>query len=253
MKGKALYIVLFLFGAFFADAQVSEIKSASSNAPKTGNNGGEKGSRSSGTLAYFFVDLMLNGVVEWQRHKLSRVEANPSLISVEVMGQVTAQSSVYYVAHPRIRGNWGLFSTDFRLNYLVEEDINGFQDLTTYDWQIIQLNIITSKHVTGRVGFGMMKENFGDYLTFAENTCGLQWYTNHRRINGVLEYRSAVDWKVGFAPRREFNTFLEARVWQKGYAHLYATAGLVYQRYYNAIDVWGLQGGLIFKLHRPTY
>jgi hypothetical protein len=31
--------------------------------------------------------------------------------------------------------------------------------------------------------------------------------------------------------------------------HGYFSAGVVYQRYYESIEVWGLQGGFIFRLY----
>lgn len=246
---RTAFIIFLLFVMVASHAQVSEIKSASGSASRSSGRS-EGGSRSSsGLLSYFFVDLMLNGVVEWQRYALSKRTVNPSLVSLELIGQAAAQPSSYYVFHPRVRATWVLFSTDFRVNYLLEEDINGNQDLTTFDWQVLQINLITARHAIGRIGFGVMKENFGENRSVPESSYGIQWYTNQRKVNGVVEYRSARDWNIDVNSRREFNAFVEHRIWTKGSAHMYATAGFTYQQYYESVNVWGIQGGLIIKLH----
>lgn len=229
-------------------AQVDAIKSSSSAASRSRGSGGERGSRSSGVFAYFFIDLIGSGIVEWQRYKLDKKQVNPSVISLEVMMQTAMQPSSYYIFNPRIRGNWGLFSTDYRINYLVEEDINGYKDLTTLDWQILQLNLITTRHVIGRVGFGMMTENFGDYRSFGEGTVALQFYSNNRILNGTIEYRKATDWENFITPRRECSAYIERQFFENGRAHAYVTVGGMYQRYYESIDVWGIQGGVVLKL-----
>lgn len=229
-------------------AQVDAIKGSSAASSRTRSSYGERGSRSSGMFAYVFIDLIGSGIVEWQRYKLDKKQVNPSIISLEVLMQAATQPSSYYVFNPRIRGTWGLFSTDYRINYLVEEDINGYKDLTTLDWQILQLNIITTRNVIGRVGFGLMAENFGDYRSFGEGTVALQFYSNNRIWNGTIEYRNASDWENFVTPRREFNAYVERQFFEKGRAHAYLTMGGMYQRYYESIDVWGIQGGVVFKL-----
>jgi hypothetical protein len=61
----------------------------------------------------------INGLADWQQYKLKKSEVNPSLVSLDVITQVATQPSRYYLVNPRVRGNWGLFSSDFRVNYLL--------------------------------------------------------------------------------------------------------------------------------------
>lgn len=227
--------------------QVGEIKSASAGNSSRGGGGRERGSSGAGT-SYFFINLIGNGIIEWQQYKLSRKEINPSVVSFETMLQAAVQPSSYYVFNPRVRGNWGLFSTDFRINYLLQEDINGYEDLTTYDWQIVQMNLVTTRHVIGRVGIGFMHEDFAEHQSFTETTVGLNIYSNKRIINGGMEYRYASDFRTGAIPRREYSVFAEKQILQRGRLHGYVTFGGMYQRYYSSISVWGIQGGLTFKI-----
>jgi hypothetical protein len=239
-------------------AQVDQIKSSSSSNSKSTNSrtseGGGSGSSSSssGFFAYLFVDLIGSGIGAWQRDKLSKKEINPRIVSLELPLQAAAQPSNYYLFNPRIRGNWGLFSTDFRFNYLVEQDIDGPKDLTTFDWQIIQLNLVTAKNVIGRVGFGMMNENFGGKQSFFESTFGLSILSNDHKLGGSLEYRVAKDYETDVTPRREVSASFEKQIFSTGAFHGFATLGGVYQRYYSDVDVWGIQGGIIFRVHRPV-
>ncbi len=254
MKYRLAILGAFIFFTVNVSAQVSEIKGASSS--RSGRSGGGSsgggesgGSRSSGFVAYLFIDLIGNGIAEWQRYKLTKVDVNPSVVSLEVMGHVGLQPSSYYLFHPRIRGNWGLFSTDFRVNYLLEEDIDGIKDLSTYDWQIVQLNLITTRNVIGRLGVGIMQEDFGSRQTYGETSAMLNIFSNKKIINGTAEYRWARDWATNTFPRREISAYLERQVFDKGRFHGYATLGGVYQRYYESVTVWGVQTGFILKLY----
>ncbi len=245
--------LLFCFTLTRVAGQVDQIKSSSS-ANTTGGGGsrsGERSGSSSGVFVYFFVDLIGHGIGEWQRSKLAKREINPRMVSFELPMQAAVQPSSYYVLNPRFRGNWGLFSTDFRVNYLVEEDINGPKDLTTYDWQIIQLNLVTARNVIGRVGIGMMNENFGSKQSFAESTLDLSMFTSDHKLGGNLEYRVAKDYVTDATPRREISASVEKQLFSTGAFHGFATLGGVYQRYYNSTSVWGIQAGMIFRLHRP--
>ena len=124
---------------------------------------------------------------------------------MDIIAPVAIQPSQYYLFNPRIRGNWGLFSTDFRINYLIQETTSGTSDLSSLDWQILQLNILTTRNVIGRVGGGFMQENFGGRKSFFESSFGLFVQSNSKKIGASIEYRVAQDYDTGVNPRREFS------------------------------------------------
>jgi hypothetical protein len=173
------------------------------------------------------------------------------MISLDIISQVAIQPSRYYLYNPRIRGNWGLFSTDFRINYLLQEKGIGTDDLSSIDWQILQLNIVTTRNVIGRIGGGFMKENFGGRESFFESTYGVFVQSNDKKIGGSIEYRLAQDFETGLVPRRELSAQFEKRLFSSGYWNTYLTLGGVYQRYYESISVWGVQAGLAFRIFSP--
>jgi hypothetical protein len=222
-------------------AQVNEIKSAS----KGGGRGGEGGGGGGGTdvgLAIDIVYFTFQGVGAWQRHTLEKRESIPSLVSFEGSFQTAIQPSTYYIVHPRFRGNWGLFSTDVRVNYLIEETQEGAIHLRTTDWQVLQLNVITTPRVNFRVGGGVIYESYGDKKTHGEMTLAFDLRPGLKRIGMNLEYRTA-------EARNEVNGGLLYDLGSSGKFHWFATLGGAFQRYYSAINVWGIQGGVGFRLY----
>lgn len=247
MKPICTLLVAF-FTASSLCAQVSEIKSASeSNSSKSGRSNTDSGSGGGG--GGFFLDFMFDVFIGGQTMKLRNDrERYPAMVSLDVMFQGAVKPSSYYLLWPRIRGNWGLFSSDFRMNYLIEEGIDGYVHIRTNDWQVLQLNLVTSRFFTFRLGTGFMQESFGEKRNFSESAFMLFVHAPDQTKSLGFEYRFSKDWNTGANPRREFNVQYQHQLFETGKLHAYATVGGVYQKYYNTIEVWGIQGGLVFRL-----
>lgn len=236
-------------------AQVSEIKSASSsNSSKSDSNDSrdidydpDYSSHGNGRGGVMF-DFLFGGIARWQSFKLrSDRERYPSMVSFDVMIQMAVKPSSYYLVWPRIRGSVGLFGTDFRMNYLIEEGIDGYIHIRTNDWQILQLNLVTSKFFTFRLGTGYMQEAFNSHKAFSESSVILLVHAPDQSKVLGFELRTSKDWDTGANPRREFSIQYQNQLFVTGKIHGYASVGCVYQRYYNSINVWGIQGGLVFR------
>jgi hypothetical protein len=231
-------------------AQVDEIKGASSNNSSRSSgksDGGSYDSDDDGGGVFF--DFLFGGIAEAQSFKLqSNRERYPAMVSLDVMFQGAVKPSSYYMIWPRIRGNWGLFSTDFRMNYLIEESAEGYIHIRTNDWQVIQLNLITSRFFTLRAGTGFMQEAFNTKEMFSESAFLFNIHAPDQTKTLGFEYRFSKDWDTGANPRREFSVQYQHQLFNTGILHGYATVGGVYQKYYNSIEVWGVQAGLIFRL-----
>lgn len=239
---RKLTILLCLLSAPLV-AQVGEIKDLSSAGSGKSGEASSGGGNGAGTAIFFDIAIhSLDIFMYWQQETLKKRETNRNITSVEVLLQTALQPSTYYIVHPRVRANWGIFSTDFRMNYLIEEGIDGVEHIRTDDWQVIQLNIVTARNVTFRLGGGILHENFGGGETFGEGTLGIQLLSNDERLGGTTEYR----WSE---PRREFNGSFHYRLFHHGGFSMYGTAGAVVQTYYRQVRVWGLQGGLLFRFN----
>lgn len=233
-------------------AQVDEIKSASSSSRSgksgSGDSGGYEYDEDSAGGAGVFFDFLFGGLIRSHGEKLNADrERYPSMVSFDVMLQGAVKPASYYILWPRIRGNWGLFSTDFRMNYLIEDDVEGFKHIRTNDWQVLQLNLITSQFITFRVGTGFMQEAFNTKEMFSESAFmfGIHAPDQSKSIN--FEFRFAVDLELDVNPRNEFSAYYQHQLFHSGKLHGYATVGGVYQKYYDVVDVWGVQAGLVFR------
>jgi hypothetical protein len=248
MKRYFSLVVMMVLISSAAFSQVGDIKGASSANKSSGRSDrGRSGSNAS--LAYFFIDFTVRNIVPWQMNTLQKRGEVPNVLSLEVYGQASIQPSTYYVFNPRVRGNWGIFLTDFRMNYMIQEKIGKPEDLRTDDWQILGLNIINTRRVTARISTGIMHEAFGDGNIFSESAAGLSIMTDNQRSGIISEFRWARDYTTNTNPRLEGSIAFQRKLFDRGAIHMFATGGVQFQRYYNQINVWGLQGGLAFKLY----
>jgi hypothetical protein len=233
---------LVLLLPFLVTAQVDDIKRKSSES-SSGSSGGSESSSNGGSGIYFDVAIQsLEFFFVWQKETLLKKESNPNITSLDVLLQAAVQPSTYYIVTPRIRANWGIFSTDFRMNYLIEQDVDGTKYIRTDDWQILQLNLITARNATFRIGGGTLHEDYSGGKTFGEWTLGLQLLSDNQNLGGMTEYR----WSE---PRKEWNGHVHYRIMESRHFHIYVTGGGMFQRYYKSINVWGLQGGLMLRFN----
>lgn len=250
MKTKSCLVTLLFLAVLTVSAQVDDIKSASKNNSSnrsSGSGSSDRGSGGGGNMFFFFDMFRLLGA--WQGNVLDKRDNVPQIVSLDLMMHMAAQPSSYYTFNPRIRGNWGIFSSDFRVNYLFEQTIDGGSDLTTIDWQILQLNFVNTKHVIVRAGAGYMQEQFADHLSYFESTISSNLMFDDNKWGGFVEWRSAKDFETSAVPRREFNLQVQKQVFEAGRWHGLATAGLQFQRWYSSINVWGMQAGFVMKLY----
>jgi len=240
-----LTAVIILTVSISSFAQIRNIKSFSS----ISRSGGESALGGYGQAAYFLLDMMTNGAIQWQRSALSKKPQIPSVISLEVMMQIASQPSRYYVLNPRVRANWGILLTDFRMNYMFEQVPGGLVDLRTDDWQVLGLNLIQLPTFNVRVSTGIMYERFGNNNTFNETVFGAQWRSPSGRFGAIGEYRTARNYGTGERPRAEFNASFLRTIARTQRSDLSLTIGGVYQVYYSEIPVWGLQGGIMARVY----
>jgi hypothetical protein len=254
---RIAFIILSTCLALEVHAQVSEIKNASveNSSSKSGkgasseSGGSESVSSNSSSGGAFFINLLFGGVADWQSFKLrDNRERYPSMVSLDLMLQGGIKPSSYYMLWPRIRGNWGLFSSDFRMNYLIEEGVEGYTHIRTNDWQILQLNLVTHRFFTFKAGAGFMQEAFNEEEMFYESAFLLFIHAPDQSKQLGFEYRFAKDWDTGANPRWELSAQYQHELFNKGKLHGYASLGTVFQKYYNEIEVWGVQAGLVFRI-----
>lgn len=239
---RPLLIVCLALLCMPATAQVNAIKGASKS------NSGKSGESISGGLGFEVFYFLFDGLGYIHAEKTKNRDRYPAFLSLDVNLQGAIQPSSYYVIQPRIRGTWGLFSSDFRMSYLIEEDVDGWKHIRTSDWQIFQLNLITNRFLTLKVGTGALQEEFGDRNVFSESGIMVNVHAPDQSKLLGFEFRFAIDGKTNTAVRQEFNVQYQHQVFQKSILHGYVSLGGLYQRHYESINVWGIQTGLVFRL-----
>ncbi|MBC8147153.1 MAG: hypothetical protein H8E98_04135 [Bacteroidetes bacterium] len=235
------------------NAQVGDIKGASGNS-KGGflSDGATSGDPMLGLCCNdlfidLFFDVIVFGGLELHRLYMDKQYDIPRITSIEFMPQFAFHPPSTYFMIPRIRGNWGLFSTDFRYNFMLETSLlNGADIYKTIDWQIIELNLVVTENVNFRIGTGFMYEDFSRTY-FNENTAALDFYTKDDALKIGGEFRYAFDYENNVVPRTEGSLNLDYRIFNFNALSGYVNIGCLYQNYYNEVDLWSLKGGLSFK------
>ncbi|MFK7904699.1 MAG: hypothetical protein AB8B69_06225 [Chitinophagales bacterium] len=238
-----LYLLLFSFNCQNIQAQVEDIKEASDRNSDAGSD--DSGfSADSGTEFFFDIafDFLTLGY-GYHAHQLSREKEIQEMSSIEVQPMIGYANGNTIVVAPRIRGNWGLFSTDFRYFNLV-----GGGLYQTLDWQFM-LNVVNEKEATFRIGTGVMHEYYSEGRTYTEHFFGLDTrWGESKNFTSNIEFRLAKDYNTGATPRLELNLKLNRKIYEKGRIVGYWSVGGIYQRYFNQVNVWTGQTGLSFML-----
>jgi hypothetical protein len=194
-----------------------------------------------GSLGLFHITSRL------QKDMLARKSKNPAIVSLSVMPQVAYGFSDYLIALPRVRGTWGIFSTDVRMNFLAEIDSLSGDVYKTTDWQILQLNVVATADGMLRLGTGIMYEEF-TRRSFPEHFIGGEFYFDDR-WTGIAEFRVAKNYSVGSTPRWEFSLRGDKKILSRKHFMGYVSVGGMFQRYYSSVDLWTLQAGFHLMVH----
>lgn len=261
MKSIFILYIIILILATEAFSQVDGIKNGSdNNKPKINTSEGKNNTKggclsdacglacNSGCFSWA-IQYGILGIVKLHQFQLEKRNEIPEVISLELMphfGYAEPSSSLII---PRLRGNWGLFSTDFRFSNMADfSSPDGVDFYNTLDWQILEFNFVVTKPVIVRVGSGFMHEYYSS-STFVEHFLGVDgnWMDHQYLASG--EARIAKDYNTGATPRFEGNVRFNYRILNTSSMNGYAMAGGIYQNYYNSVDVWTTQAGLSFIFH----
>ncbi len=269
---KRAFIINILLSIFIsgAIAQVDSIKSHSdkNNTPKSTSTDGKN--NTDGCLSDacglacsegcgWMIQNAVIGALHLHSTYLKKRKEIPEVVSLELMPHIGYAAPSSTLTLPRFRGNWGLFSTDFRFSNMIEY---GTEDGTDYlnfiDWQVLELNFVITKPVIVRLGTGLMYECFAPKgsNTFLEHFLGIDVNLLDHKYLANAEARIAPAYEIYAIPRIETNFRFNYRINKTPHMNAYAMAGLVYQNYYRnnstsfkGVEVWVAQIGMAFNFH----
>ncbi|WP_028980196.1 hypothetical protein [Sporocytophaga myxococcoides] len=187
------------------------------------------------------------GIYSLQTYVLSTRGEHPEIVSLEgfLQGGYYGKYNAILL-NPKIRANWGAFSTEFRQQSI--NDNTGY--LSTLDWQIIKLNIpIYPVMLNGGMGFSHL--DIAD-RTFFEYTLGAQSRFLKKRLYTEAVYRSADGERTSF--RKEFKITCDYEIGNKqlrnkGSFRICPSLGLTYQNYYGKFNQYYLMAGINIRYY----
>lgn len=160
----------------------------------------------------------------------------------------SAFGSGFLIALPEVRAGYWIFSTNLRYNTLVEPGVNFLSSYRTVDWQILQLQAITSRNFNMRFGFGLLNERYSGN-TFPEMAFEVKGMFLNGRVGIPGEVRYSWDSETKNPVRGELGIGGEYRLLEFFHADLYASAGYLYQQYYGSVNLNAFQVGLRFVFY----
>jgi len=266
-------IVLFSYSTF---AQVDDIKKGAdkNRSGKSNEQGITSGRGSSGgsggdacmescvqsccdVVGSQIFQIMAAFLVEGQRAMLEASDLDPTIRSFDIdpQGAYNPKYDAYLIL-PRIRGTYGIFATDFRLNYLLGNNANGRETFKTYEWQILQLNLASRPHFNLRVGSGIYWQNYHStvpgegYITqsFNEHQAEMSLKFDDQRYITTLAGRWAIDYQTNNNVFTEFSVVQNIQIMKSSGFRGYFSLGLNVENYYSSTRLVSVQAGLHFNL-----
>ncbi|MBW8052036.1 MAG: hypothetical protein FVQ77_17180 [Cytophagales bacterium] len=206
---------------------------------------------------YWMYDILFHEAWHHHRELLDREGTIPRISSLEIFINGAYNPSEYYLFLPGLRVNRGFFSTDFRVFSIYEQALNysdGYNTISylTYDWQVLQLNLVVLPEFNLRAGTGFMLEQFTG-LAYNEHTVNADIFFEKRSAFLVpsiftTEFRFASDYVTGAVPRMEFSAIGNYKLQNTGRLNVYLSLGGMYALYYSTVNVWALQAGLNMRI-----
>jgi len=260
---RKIFFLFVLFSLFWQPlfSQVDDIREnakkhknrSSSNDQKSSSNTDNDGC-SEGCFEGCFQFVFSEFIQLLYSHHVSLMdsrETNPTVLSLDVMPHLGFSPDNKYVDYlGRLRGTWGVLSTDVRLNYLTEYKNFSTSNYKTIDWQILSLNFMFSDNFNFRVGTGIMYDDFID-KSFNQHFVGAELRMNNQAALLTFEGRFTYNYDNSEDNEiyNEFNLRTAFRVVNTKHLWMYANFGFLWQKYYQAVELWSLQSGVSINIH----
>lgn len=251
MKLRTALLSIPLLFCLLGQAQIRDVKSRASsyksNSSSSSDSNTSSWSTSSGDAGGLFLldvftglmDVTFSGLYHAHQNQLQFKDIEDWRTGWEfgINGGLN-YNEVNFFNSQFIRGNHGLFSTQFRRFDV--SDVSG--SFTTLDWQILQLNLINLEKVRWVAGAGISHETEIDQTHFEFATEFS--FTIGNKLKPTFGFRRSDD---GY-PRKEFSSFLTYRPFYDKKAEVNFSVGYVHQKLYDIpFNLIGIGIGLNLK------
>jgi hypothetical protein len=178
-----------------------------------------------------------------QENLVDTQDQNPKILSCEFLPSVAYDFDKNITFLPRLRLNWGLLSTDLRYNQLTTLNEG---DYATIDWQAVELNIFSRRAFYLRLGTGLSYETYNK-IGFNEHSLSADILFTEK-LSGDFEARFSHDGLTKIFPRTEGSFRLSQQISRKKHTQLEVFMGVLYQNYYQTVQLVSFQAGLKFAV-----
>jgi hypothetical protein len=259
MNLKLIFLACFLGLSTLANSQVDDIrKKSEENKKQHGNNKKERSGGSgkvsddlaegcveacAATCFQIVGEAIWSGLVVHHNYMMDSVNYDPTVFCFDIMPHFAYNPDKKYInALPRVRGTWGVLSTDFRYNYLAEKVNSRYIDYQAVEWQVLQLNFTKIPVFNFRIGTGFYYDLFAKQI-YSESSVAIGLRFNDFKLMTDLEGRYAPD------ALTEINFRLSYRLLQTKAMNMYLVFGVLNQNYFSSVNLTSVQCGLTFNLH----
>ena len=219
------------------DAEKNKSKSQKSNSNSSSNKQSNLNNSSNfnGSGFWSLLGQSIVLVAALQENVLENESENEEITCLESKVDINiSQNTNNLLIRPLIRGNWGIFSSELRLNNLYA--INENKHFGYNDWQILIINFFSKERFKLRVGTGISYEKFTK-TTFNENTIYLEMRPL-KRISISPEARFIKDYQSGNTVKKEYNFNLDYTISQSDKLDFHLGVNASYLNLYSNNRFW---------------
>lgn len=249
-KNTLLYLILSCSLNVFA--QVNEINK---NVEKDKNNGNTKSSSSSsssyndsssssGAGFIYFIGDIIHTIGAAQMGALENKDIYPERVSLEAystFGTEITSSTNYF--ETGIRGNWGIFATDFRYTKL--NDFTG--DLKSLDWLVVVFRIpIKNFKIDYGLGFISLIDLDQSYF---KSSIGFDWMFHDIGLNINSVYQWTEQTSLESRYKRNFDFSIDFNALTHQHLHISPILKYSYQNYFDKTAFSIFSVGVVVRLY----
>ena len=188
-----------------------------------------------------FINLFANGLQTYDENR----DEYPRNFSFDVSFNAGFSMDNDLLMLPQLRGTYGVFRSDLRINYLAEFDNMAAEIYQTYDWQILQLRIPVIPEMSFGFGGGFMYEEYTEqYFPEASLFCSFSGYENLYDVEFSFRYASDENTTI----RTETGIIGGLKTFRLPGLSVYTNLGFMYQNYYSEFSFFMITGGLSFSI-----
>ena len=250
MKTLTIFIASLLIITANAMGQVGDVnknvkkdKDKSGNTKSTATMDSGSSNNSGGWFFGFIIEAFAVTIGAAQRAALENVVIYPERVSLESFATYgTDLNSDAQYFQTGLRGNWGIFGTDFKYNNL--KDITG--QLKTIDWQVMVIRIpIQNFKIDYGLGFiGILDQDQAYY----NSSIGFDWRLPNVGINIASAYQWSQRTSLGTRYKRGFILRADYEIYGYKKLHLSPMLEYAYQNYFEETSFSLISVGVIIRL-----